>query len=119
MNLLDSKGKLFKQDLGSKAKVHRETEQGERAFKANGMLKDIGHLTKPDGDCEYLGSAAVHAYIKKGSEFLVGDDEALIVTQTSTMQGASANIANAAAIQLDRQLQDMYTGKMQKKKSGF
>ena len=109
----------FKSEIGSRAKVTREDERSERAFKVNGQLKDIGRLLKPDPTAEYLGSAAVHVYLHKGSDLIIMDDEAMFLCQTTTLQDCPPQLANAAAIQLNQQLQQMFTGRRQTKRSGF
>jgi hypothetical protein len=113
------KEKAFKDNFGGSASVTREAEKSERAFKENGKLKDIGRRLKPEEDCDYIGSAAVHLYIQKGSEIIIQDDVALFKCQTTSMQNATSQMANASAIQLNQQLQEMYTGRMQTRKSGF
>ena len=109
----------FKNDFEGKAKVTRETEQSQRSVKENARLTDMGKRLKPEPDANYIGSAAVHLYIKQGSALLVGSDMAMFKCQTTTLQDASPEMANACAIQLNQQLQEMFTGRRQTKKSGY
>jgi hypothetical protein len=113
------KEQTFKSDFGGKAVVSREDETSQRASKENARLRDMGKRLAPEPDAKYIGSAAVHLYIKEGSALIVGSDVAMFKCQTSTMQDAAPEMANASAIQLNQQLQKMFTGRMQTRKSGF
>jgi hypothetical protein len=66
---ISNKDKVFRDSIGQKATVHRETVGTEKAAIPNRMLCDLG-LSMPEADPQlknykYMGSAAVHIYVNE------------------------------------------------------
>ena len=72
---ISHKDKIFRDSLGQKATVHRETVGLEKASVPNRMLCDLG-LKMQEVDTQlkhykYMGSAAVHIYVSELAGSLV------------------------------------------------
>lgn len=105
-------------EFGQKAKVTRHEVSNTVAQRGNIKLREIGtELIRPVNEghetWRYQGSAAVHIY---QSEHL---GEIVFLTQTSTMQDVNEVTASKAFSNLKSDLQYMYSGKRQVKRSGF
>lgn len=104
----------YKSDMGHKAKVTRESLPQDKTKGVNDALAMIGKRLEPPG-IEYVGSAAVHVYVRKG---IIGD-ELSFVCQTPLTNNCRSVVADDAALELSKQLKFNYTGKMETKRSGF
>lgn len=105
-------------EFGQKAQVSRHRIANGVSQKANKELREIGQeLIRPINEghntWQYKGSASVHVY---QSEML---GEVVFLHQTDTMQDVPEITASKAFSSLKSDLQYMYSGKRQVKRSGF
>ena len=119
MSLNDHKKKIYKDEMGQKATVHREDTKGPTPALGNKKLREIGELFRPmigndNQDYEYVGSAAVHVY-RWGEVFKTID----YATQTVTITEAPEHIASSALDALRKDLQATYGRNPQTLRSGW
>ena len=105
-------------DFGQKAVVVRHQVSNKVASQCNSGLRSLGkELIKPVNEghntWQYEGSASIHVY---KSALL---NEVIFLTQTETMQDVDEITASKAFANLKSDLQHMYSGKRQTKRSGF
>lgn len=105
----------YRSDMGHKAIVDRKELKNDKTGQANRSLELVGKHLEPPG-LKYVGTAAVHVYLKKG---LIGDELAFICQTGTLTSRVAAPVADDAALELSKQLKFFYTGKMEVKRSGF
>lgn len=101
--------------MGHKAKVERGIEKSDRALFANESLRKIGEIIKPEG-MKYLGTAAVHVFIKKG---IIKDDLFFISQDVTLTNHVRQVVADDALLALTKDVKFQYTGSRETKRSGF
>ncbi len=115
MKSIKEQKSLFNSQLGSKAKVDRTEEKGERSAIANAMLREIGkNINALDETSEYIGSCAVHVYKPKGEVKYLH-----FQCQVSPMQWVEETVADKALTELKGALMEHYGRDRQVLRSGF
>lgn len=109
--------KTFDSDLGHKAKVVREDIDNDNTSHANRALRAAGNAIQGESGYEYIGSACFHIYMRE--TFLAGPTPFDFATQIVEDKKVSSKIWNAAMQNLDKRLNQKFTGKKQVKRSGF
>lgn len=108
--------KKYKDQVGQKAVVQRETMSGQHIAQLNEVLRDIGRdLQKVENMSDaipYIGSCAVHIYLAP-----------ITGVMYFRVQDALGNtpmlVANTAIQELSNTIGESYTGKRKRKRSGL
>jgi hypothetical protein len=108
----------FDTDIGQKASVeHHVYENDPRMNELREVLKDIAldmqETGKAPKEFKYMGSLSVHIY---GAEGLKGNYAFAGLTH---LEGCKYKVAEAACMKLREDVENHYTGKRRKKRSGF
>ena len=108
--------KKYKDEVGQKAVVQRETVSGEHVNQLNEVLQDIGRDMKEVGqvpdEMPYLGSCAVHIYASPVMGIMA-------FRVQNALDKTPMNIANSAVVELSNTIGQFYTGKRKKLRSGL
>lgn len=116
---LTDKEKLFRDQLGQKATVQRFDLSDEKTAIVNRLLCDLGlEMQKVDGQLQhftYMGSAAVHVFAAPTVDLQV------YIPQVKPLHvyRCPQQLANAALLDLERQLKASYGLRTSKLRSGF
>lgn len=105
----------YRSDMGHKATVKREDLTNAKSKQSNESLAIIGKHLSPPG-LQYVGSAAVHVYLRKG---IIGDELAFICQPAPLVNQVQSPVADDAILELSKQVKKAYTGTMEVKRSGF
>jgi hypothetical protein len=117
---ISDKQKIFRDSIGQKATVQRETMGIETASKPNRMLVDLGQAIQAEpqnrlSSYRYLGSAAVHIYVND----TLGQMDIVSQANPLVLYRCPEDLASKGIEDLIRETKAAYSRRSGKLRSGF